>query len=200
MIRVLCLLGGVCGAAGLSQYPEFSQQYVQRLGGQVDALSLVVKDFDASALAAGMGREEALEQLTGTAFLDSRQQDMRRTLGRHARLAENLAVLRNAGPLARITQPQRMADPETLQATWADFTPAVPLSIAGGASAGAGFIAGWGILAAVFALVTFPFRRSKPVARKLPAKPAGTRRQDPPVTRPASAPQPSRPTLQGVRR
>ena len=53
MLKFLAIAGGLAGAAGLSQYPEFSQQYTQRLGGQVDALSEVVADFEASAMRCG---------------------------------------------------------------------------------------------------------------------------------------------------
>lgn len=184
MIRVLCLVGGLAGAAGLSQYPEFSQQYMQRLAGQVDALTVVSKDFDASALAAGLGREEALEQLTGTPFLDARQLDMRRTFARHARLSENLMILREATALERILLPHRMADTETMQAVWADFTPAMPLSVAGAASAGTGFLGGWAMLAAVLALVTVPFKRARPVSGKASKQREPALKIDPPVARP----------------
>ena len=44
--RTLVLAGGVAGAAILSQFPEYAQQYTQRLGGAVDALGQVVADFD----------------------------------------------------------------------------------------------------------------------------------------------------------
>jgi len=84
MIRVMALAGGVAGAATFSQYPEFAQQYTQRLAGQVDALTTVVMDFDTSALAAGLGREAALAEMTGSDFLVARQSDMRRTFARHA--------------------------------------------------------------------------------------------------------------------
>ena len=134
MRRALALCGGLLGAVVLSQYPAFNQQYLQRLAGQVDALTVVVKDFDASALAAGLGREAALEEMTGTAFLTARQADMRRTFARHATLADNLTALRAATPLARIAMPQRMADPATLSATWADFEPALPFSAPGAAN------------------------------------------------------------------
>ena len=60
IVRALVLAGGVLGAASVSQFPEFSQQYTQRLGGAVDALGQVVADFDASAAAAGLDREAAL--------------------------------------------------------------------------------------------------------------------------------------------
>ena len=41
MTGFLRLAAAVCLAAALSQFPAFSDQYVQRLGGQVDALSRV---------------------------------------------------------------------------------------------------------------------------------------------------------------
>ena len=55
--KALCLAGAFVGGGSLSQYPEFAQQYTQRLAGQVDALGQVVADFDRSALAA-IGRPE----------------------------------------------------------------------------------------------------------------------------------------------
>lgn len=200
MIRVLCILGGLAGGASLSQYPEFSQQYLQRLAGQVDALTEVVKDFDASALDAGLGREQALEELTGSPFLESRQASMRRTFARHARLAENLMVLRDAGPLARLTLPHRMGDAATLRATWADFTPAVPVSVAGVTTAGAGFVAGWGVLAALFAALSRPLRKPAKPPRKHRRAPAV--RSDPPLNKPTlvTTPADHRPRLDGVQR
>ncbi|MEO1364377.1 MAG: DUF2937 family protein, partial [Pseudomonadota bacterium] len=59
--RALMLAGGFAGAALTSQFPEYSQQYTQRLGGAVDALAEVVADFDASARAEGLSREAALD-------------------------------------------------------------------------------------------------------------------------------------------
>ena len=143
MIRAAALVGGLAGAAGLSQYPEFSQQYTQRLAGQVDALTTVVMDFDSSALDAGLGREAALAQMTGTDFLTARQSDMRRTFARHAVLADTLTRLRAATPFERMQMPHRLTDTATLHATWADYQPALPLTSAGVVSAGIGGLAGW---------------------------------------------------------
>ena len=42
MIRTLTLAGALAGAVSLSQFPEFSQQYLQRLSGAVDELLLYV--------------------------------------------------------------------------------------------------------------------------------------------------------------
>ena len=53
MIRTLTLAGALAGAVSLSQFPEFSQQYLQRLSGAVDELRGLVLAFDATAGAAG---------------------------------------------------------------------------------------------------------------------------------------------------
>ena len=92
--KALCLAGAFAGGGALSQYPEFAQQYTQRLAGQVDALAEVVADFDASALDAGLTRTQALDQLAGSEFLDARQADMRETFARHIVLTATLADLR----------------------------------------------------------------------------------------------------------
>ena len=197
MIRALCLIGGLSGAAGLSQAPEFTQQYLQRLAGQVDALTMVAKEFDAAALAAGKGREEALEEIAGSAFLAAHQADMRAMFARHARLSADLAILRGATPLERLTMPHRLADTQTLRAVWADYTPAMPISSAGAAAAGAGFLAGWAVFAAFLSALALPLRR-KPAAQ--PAAPA-KRRVDPPRLTSPVPPQPQAvPRLAGVRR
>ena len=173
MFKILALAGGLAGAAVLSQYPAFAQDYLQRLAGQVDALTVVVDDFDRSALEAGLTRSEALAQMGGTAFLVYRAEDMRRTFRRHAVLEGHLDALRAANPLERLAMPHRYGDPETLRAAWSDFEPALPLSTAGAVSAGAGLAMGWAAVAAVWALLRWPFRslsrrRSAPALRREP--------------------------------
>lgn len=160
MLRVLAMVGGLAGAAGVSQFPEFSQQYLQRLAGQVDALTRMVADFDASAAASGLDRSGALGQMAGTAFLEARGQDLRRTFARHEALADDLAHLRAVSPLQRLSMPLRLADPEIARATWADFRPALPLTADGLMAAFLGFCAGWGLLAALGALVGGLSRRA----------------------------------------
>ena len=159
VLRILSLAGGIAGAAVLSQFPEFSQQYLQRLAGQVDALALVTSDFDASAEKAGLSREEALTTMSGTEFLGYRQDDMRRAFARFARLSSDLTLLREAGPVERIGMPQRFADTETFAAAWADFQPAMPVTSAGAITAGVGFAGGWAAVAGLLSVLTSPFRR-----------------------------------------
>lgn len=143
MIGVLRLAVAVCCAVVLSQFPAFSDQYVQRLGGQVDALSRLAAEFDASAQAAGLTRAQALADLSGSAFRDAHQATMRDVFDRLDRACADLQMLRLAGPLERMALPHRLRDAETLAATWGDFRPAVPVTVAGFWAAGIGLALGW---------------------------------------------------------
>lgn len=159
MIGLLRLMVALVCAICLSQFPAFSDQYVQRLGGQVDALNRIATEFDASATRAGLTRDEALADLGGSAFRDLHQDDMRDAFARLEHAAGDLAMLRLAGPLERMLLPHRLRDPETLASTWTDFSPAVPVTFAGLAAAGIGFVLGW----LLFGLFTLPFRRRERV-------------------------------------
>lgn len=159
MRGTLAILGGLAGAATLSQFPEFSQQYLQRLGGQAEALAAVVAEFDASAEQANLTREVALTQLQGTEFLDTHGGNMRELIERAEQAQADYVLLRAATPLERLTLPQRFRDPEVLQATWADFRPAVQLTPTGMTAAGIGFALGWGLVLALAGLIMRPFRR-----------------------------------------
>jgi len=159
MWRILAILGGVSGAVTLSQFPEFSQQYLQRLAGKVDALTAVAQQFDATAAGYGLDREAALAQMTGTPLLQDQQADMRATLALQAVLAGNLEALRAANPLARLAMPQRLGDLDTLRATYADFRPAIPATTDGAVTAGLGYLGGWAFVGALGALLGRLFRR-----------------------------------------
>jgi len=161
ILRALILAGGVMGGAAASQFPEFSQQYAQRLGGAVDALAEVVADFDASAAAAGLTRDAALAELRGTEFLDSRRRDMARTFARHDRLRADLAVLDGAGPFMRAYHAARIRDRDVARAALAQFEPAVPLGMAGLSFAGAGFLAGVVAVWLGLRVLLWPLRRRR---------------------------------------
>lgn len=202
MIRAICLIGGLTGAVGLSQFPEYAQQYMQRLGGQVEELSRDIKQLDAMALDLRMGREDRLEQMAAVPTFAADAAHWRAKIARHARLSADLARLQDATPMQRLTMPYRVTDPQTAQAVWADFTPAVPFSAAGAASAGAGFLGGWTMLAALFAVLTAPFRRMKRKPAATPKRADPVMRADPPVSRPtlvAEMPN-NRPRLAGAQR
>lgn len=159
--RVLVLAGGVLGGASASQFPEFAQQYTQRLGGAVDALGEVVADFDASAADAGLTRDAALAELRGSAFLDARRQDMTRTFARYQSLQADLAKLESSGPFMRAYHATSMSDRDVARAAMETFEPAVPLGIAGLTFAGSGFVAGLIAIWAALKLMVWPFRHAQ---------------------------------------
>lgn len=147
MLRIVTLVCGVLGAVSLSQFPEFSQQYLQRLAGAVDELTGVVADFDSSAQGVGLTREDALAALNDGAFQQARQADMRATIARSERLSADLASLRDAPVWARALQPHRFMDVDIAQAAWGDFKPAMPVTFEGGAFAAVGFVLGMFVFA-----------------------------------------------------
>ncbi|MEP4249433.1 DUF2937 family protein [Tateyamaria sp.] len=161
ILRVVALAGGLLGGATASQFPEFSQQYTQRLGGAVDALSEVVADFDTSAASADLTRDEALAQMQGTAFLDSRRADMTRTFTRYDGLRADLDVLENAGPFMRAYHATRLSDREVARAALTAFEPAVPINLAGIIFAGTGFFAGLIAVWIFFKTLLWPLRRRR---------------------------------------
>lgn len=162
--RSLKLAGAVAGAVAASQFPAYSQQYLQRLGGAVDELGRVVADFDSSAQAAGLTRQAALEEMTGSDFVERRRDDMRMTITRHTRLVADLEALRDTDAVARALQPQRFTDPQIAQAAWQNFEPAVPATLTGLGFAGAGGALGYGFAQGLLALLGWPFRRRRSVS------------------------------------
>lgn len=160
ILRALTLAGGISGAAGLSQFPEFSQQYAQRLGGAVDELSRVVADFDADAAGVGLTRQEALEDLShGSSMGRARAETMTKTIARHDRLSADLAALQGAGPFTRAYLAANMSDPQIARRAWETYKPAAPVTFEGVIFAGVGFVTGLMILGAILSLLRMPFRR-----------------------------------------
>lgn len=161
VLKVLTLAGGLAGAAITSQFPEFSQQYVQRLGGAVDALAEVVADFDASAASEGFSRDAALTQMDGTEFVVRRRGDMERMFQRFHLLRADLTALETEGPFMRAYHLPRFSDRQVARAAWAAYQPAVPLNFAGLVFGGLGFLLGLAVFGMIRQLLIWPFRRKR---------------------------------------
>lgn len=147
IIRAIALAGGLAVSVGASQFPEYSQQYIQRLSGAVDELSGVVAQFDADAAGLGLDRADALEELrAGGRMGEARAISMGYILERHQRLSRDLAVLRGSTAISKILNANHLMDLELAREAWGDFQPAVPLSGEGLSLAGLGFLVGYGAL------------------------------------------------------
>ena len=155
---IILLLASLCGVS-LSQFPEFAQQYRQRVGGAVDELSKVVTEFDTSAKNAGLQREEALSRYgeTNDDFLKQRGGDMRAVITRYDYLTSHYAHLTNAPQFKRLWVFTKERDMELSKATLATFEPAVPVTPEGLAHGGAGLLGGWALLS----LLLSPFGRHR---------------------------------------
>jgi len=142
----------------LSQFPEYSQQYVQRLGGAVDELTSVVSDFDRTARRSDQTRDEALASMTGTEFLEGRRNDMESTIARQERLAASYADLKDAGAFTRLSQIYRFADPQINQRALEDYQPAVPVTVESAGLLFGGYLGIYALLSSFGRI----FRRRRP--------------------------------------
>lgn len=143
VFRALAVGVGLCTGAGAAQFPEYAQQYVQRLGGAVDELTRVVDEFDASAKSFGLTRDAALEAMQGADFVGQRGQDMAGTIARAERLSADLDRLEGTSTLKRLASFPRLTDPAIAKAAWNSFEPAIQLTPQGILLAFAGYVAGW---------------------------------------------------------
>jgi hypothetical protein len=163
MRRSLSVLGGLCLAAVLSQFPEYAQQYTQRLGGAVDELRAITAEFDTAASAAGMTRQQALAHYTQSpdSFLEGRGGSMTATFARYDELSLTLNELRQAGPLQRFEHLPDYLDSDVGKRTLDDFQPALPETSEGLLYTLAGFALGYVIVSVLCSLLLLPFRRRR---------------------------------------
>ena len=162
LFRVVMLAGGFAAAVTFSQFPEYSQQYTQRLAGAVDELSGIVEMFDSDAAALNMSREEALIDLAGGgAMASARAISMQHVFDRHERLSNDLNVLRSDAVVKKAVNIWRMTDLDVAQKAWADFRPAVPLALDGIGFGVAGFLAGLGLVGGARAAFAALFRQRR---------------------------------------
>lgn len=163
MRRALALLGGIALAVMFSQYPEYAQQYEQRLGGAVDELRVVTERFDADAAAGGLTREQALAtyRASDEEFLSRQGRSMAETFMRYSELSATLRRISGASPIERFNLMPQFFDTDIGGRTLDNFKPAVPVTTEGFVYAGVGLFVGYALVWALVAFVTLPFRRRR---------------------------------------
>jgi hypothetical protein len=164
MRRTLAILGGVALGFALSQFPEYAQQYVQRLGGAVDELKIIVNDFDRGAAEAGLTRDEALSHFAGVndSFIAGRGEAAAATIARYERLSADLTEIRGATGWERFVHLPDYLDSEVGARALQAYQPAMPVTLEGFAYAGTGFAVGYLALSALVGVLLLPFRRRRP--------------------------------------
>lgn len=168
MRRTLGILGGLALGFALSQFPEYAQQYVQRLGGAVDELRIVVEEFDRGAAEAGLTRDEALARFAGVndSFIAGRGEAAAATIARYETLSATLTEIRGASGWERFVHLPDYLDSEVGRRALADYQPALSVTLEGFAYAGVGFAIGYVALSALVAVLLLPFRRRRSKRRR----------------------------------
>ncbi|WP_017931621.1 DUF2937 family protein [Robiginitomaculum antarcticum] len=152
----------ICGVFA-SQFPEYAQQYRQRLAGAVGELERVVAQFDADANEGGLSRNDALAryQKSGDDFLEDRGDSMGQTISRYIRLNAHLTAMNKANPAERLWVFATQRDMQLAEETLEIYEPAVPVTTVGAAHAAGGFALGWLLLSLLMA----PFKKRRAAHR-----------------------------------
>lgn len=163
MRRWIAGIGGVVLAAMLSQFPEYAQQYTQRLGGAVDELRVITTEFDQAAQQGGLDRATALARYNSSndEFLAGRGVSMTATFQRYEMLSNTLAQIQGAGPLERLQSLPAYLDSDIGRRTLDNYQPAMPVTPEGLLYALSGFVLGYLVVSALFRLCAMPFRRRR---------------------------------------
>ncbi len=141
--RVLCVLGAV----GLSQAPEFFQQYLQRLGGHLDEARRQLASYEMVARQSGI----TLQQLIDTTKAQAAEPVAKLggviadTQARVESLAATETALREASVWERPFVFLSHLDAGIAARTWEVFKPAVPVTVEGFVYAGAGMLLALGL-------------------------------------------------------
>ena len=163
MRRVIAGIGGLGLAVTLSQFPEYAQQYTQRLGGAVDELRIITQRFDSEAAAAGLDRQEALSRYGGSTdgFIVGRGTSEAANFIRYDQLSATLERIQGADAIERFQSLPDFLDTDIGQRTLENYRPAVPVTMEGILYAGGGFILGYLILSGLWRFASMPFKRKR---------------------------------------
>ena len=157
------LIFGFAGALLLSQFPEFFQQYTQRLGGRLDEATRQVAALEARAAEAGKDLRSYV-----AAFLENPDADIRREgralaalPPRLARLRQAYTALTGAGRGWRAKSFVQHFDWDVARTTATAYAPAVPVTAESAVYAGAGFAGGAVLFWSFFGLRRKPRGRTE---------------------------------------
>ena len=171
--RVLVICVAVVCGVGASQGPEFSQQYLQRLGGWVDSYQNEVARLDIRAKQFDRTREQYIAALQASP--DPKVRSEAANIATWPvylkRFTEMQQMLQNGPSWMRpVKLLQNYNDPvfnPIIRETLADYKPGTPITTEGAVFGGAGFIGGWLLAAIMLAVLGAPAnmirrRREKP--------------------------------------
>jgi hypothetical protein len=155
--RRLALAIGLLFAVIGAQWPEFAQQYRQRLGGALDELNRMIAEFDSQAQSQSLTREQGLErlELNDDPLARQRADAVNEEIDRAGRLARQKEAFADAGAVNRLVTLVENFDAATMAQAWRDFEPALPVTGEAFIIGGAALVVGWSLTH----VVAWPIRR-----------------------------------------
>jgi Protein of unknown function (DUF2937) len=155
-MRIVAIAIGLLCALFTSQVPEFMQQYLQRMGGAMDELNIVVSHFEEDSGRSGYEVTGALQLMTKNPEQLVRDQGtrMKENISRLNRLRQQHAAMKDAGTFGRLSAYLANVDGPINARTWDNYKFAVPLSVEGLLFALIGFL----IPFVLIELASIPFR------------------------------------------
>jgi len=148
LIRRLALFFAMIFGLIGAQFPEYAQQYRQRLGGAIDELNAIIARFDADAAQNGLSEQEGITHLQHNpdVFVQSRGAQMTEIVTRRDKLARQAEIYTDGGAVKRVWELATQADPSIAWRAYESFEPGVPVTTEGLISALIGFIIGGGLI------------------------------------------------------
>ena len=162
--RIAVAIGLLAALLG-TQWPEFSQQYRQRLGGALDEVTRALDAFASDAASQSLTPDAALERLAANAdpLARERAEAVKAERVRKARIADSLQAMKDAGPMARLVVMARDYDGQVAAGAYQAFEPAIPLGSEGWIVGAVGFVIGW----LATHVTAWPVRRRLALRRRL---------------------------------
>lgn len=142
--RTLYLAAAAAGGSATSQFPEFFQQYLQRLGGHVDQARIQAIRIQEAAAAEKLSLTDYLNSFLNSQISAHRRQGeiLQLELSEADRLSQSLESLTQAPVWQRPFMMTSHVEADILQAAATAFQPAVPITPEGFVYAGIGALIG----------------------------------------------------------
>jgi hypothetical protein len=155
--RLAVAIGFLFAVIG-AQWPEFAQQYRQRLGGALDELNRMIAEFDNQARSQSLSREQGLARLerNDDPLARQRADAVNEEIDRADRLSKQKQAFAEAGPVNRLVTLVENFDPETMAQAWRDYEPALPTTSEAFIVGGVSLVVGWCLTHAI----AWPIRKT----------------------------------------
>ncbi len=161
--RTLYLAAAAAGGSATSQFPEFFQQYLQRLGGHADQAAIQAARIRDAAAAEKLSLQAYLDSFLNSQISAHRRQGeiLQVELGEADRLRQSLESLTQSPVWQRPFLMASQAETDILQAAATAYQPAVPITPEGFIYAGIGALIAIILLRSLRSIPSL-FRRKAP--------------------------------------